>query len=442
MVHRDRNGHPISTGSGAAADEYNQGIERAISNGAFAERHLQAAITADEGFALAHAALARQLQFQGKMSEARASLELAKATAAGTTRREQQHVATMAACIESGTEKALAAVREHVAEWPTDAWVLYQASGVYSLVGFSGHQDRDQEQLDLLAPLAEAYGDDWWYLSALAFAENELDLRDQARRHANRALDLFPRSGHTAHTVAHVHFEAGDVASGASFLEGWRPGFEREAPMYGHLAWHHALFHLILGDFERVDAIYESELRPAVSQEPALGCVADAASLLWRLMLGGRNGDLPWQEVSEFAAEAFPAAGVMFADVHCAFAHAAAGNVDALERLTAQLSARAQAGKLPAGSIVPTLAEAIAAFARGEYEVVVHLLQPRLQEVVRIGGSHAQREVIEDTLIEACFRAGEFERAEGLLRERVERRPGLRDRRWLERAGQRQATPV
>jgi pentatricopeptide repeat protein len=333
-------------------------------------------------------------------------------------------------------------VREHIAEWPTDAWVLYQASGVYSLVGFSGHQDREQEQLELLAPLEGAYGDDWWYLSALAFAENELDLRDQARRHAERSLRLFERSGHTAHTVAHVHFEAGDVSTGAAFLEGWRPGFEREAPMYGHLAWHHALFELILGNFDRVDAIYESELRPAVSQEPALGRVADAASLLWRLMLGGRNGDLPWQELSEFAAERFPAAGVMFADVHCALAHAAANNVEALDRLVAQLRKRAEAGKLPAGSVVPALAEAIAAFAKGDYATVVELLDPGLREVVRIGGSRAQREVIEDTMIEACFRAGRFERAEGLLRERVERRPNPRDSRWLERAGRRQAMPV
>ena len=442
MAYRDRNGHPLSTASREAAEQYNEGIERVISNGAFSERCLQAAVAADEGFALAHVALARQLQFQGRIAEAMASLESAKATVAGTTRREEQHVATLAACMELGTEAALAMVREHIAEWPTDAWVLYQASGVYSLVGFSGHQDREQEQLDLLAPLEAAYGDDWWYLSSLAFAENELDMREPARRHAERSLQLFERSGHTAHTVAHVYFEAGEVDTGASFLDGWRPGFEREAPMYGHLAWHHALFELILGNFDRVDAIYESELRPAVSQEPALGRVADAASLLWRLMLGGRNGDLPWRELSDFASERFPSAGLMFGDVHCAFAHAAAQNVDALERLAAQLHRRAEAGKLAAGSIVPALADAIAAFVKGDYASVVQTLEPRLHEVVRIGGSRAQREVIEDTLIEACFRAGRFERAESLLRERVERRPNPRDLRWLERAGQRQSMPA
>jgi hypothetical protein len=442
MAYRDRNGHPLSTTSSQAAASYNEGIERVIANGAFGDRYLRDAVDADEGFALAHVALARQLQFQGDMPGARAALERAKALTGGINRREQQHVATIAACMESGTEAALAMVREHVAEWPTDAWVLYQASGVYSLVGFSGHQDREQEQLELLAPLEEAYGDDWWYLSALAFAENELYMREPARRHAERSLNLFERSGHTAHTVAHVYFEAGDVESGAGFLAGWRPGFEREATMYGHLAWHHALFELISGNFDRVDAIYEAELRPSLSQAPALSRVADAASLLWRLMLGGRNGDLPWQELSAFANESFPSAGLMFGDVHCAFAHAAAGDVDALERLTAQLKQRAEAGRLAAGSVVPALAEAIAAFARGDYAGAVEVLEPRLAEVVRIGGSHAQREVIEDTLIEACFRSGQFERAERLLRARVERRPSPRDTSWLARVSERQAMPA
>ncbi len=438
----DRNGNPVSTASDTAAARYNDGVDRAISNGAFIVETLESAIEADPGFALPYAALARQLQFVGRMKDAREAIARARTLSAGTSRREQAHVAAIATCMEADSETALATVREHIAEFPTDAWVLYQATGVYSLVGFSGHQDREQEQIALLAPLTEAYGDDWWFLAALAFAENELNMHSEARTHAERSMALYGQSGATAHTVAHIHFECGDVATGSSFLAGFRPGFEPEAAMYGHLAWHHALFELILGNLDRVDAIYESELAPAVSKEPALGRLADAASLLWRLLLGGRNGDLPWADLSAYAAERFAQPGVMFADVHCALAHAAAGNAEALDGLVAGLRARDAAGKLPAGSVVPTIAEAIGHFARGEYEETARLLEPRMHEVVRIGGSHAQREVVEDTLIEAYFRAGEFERAEGLLRERVERRPNPRDDRWLARALAREAVPV
>lgn len=442
MAQVDRNGNPVSTSSATAAARYNEGIDRAISNDARVIETLQSAVEADPGFALPYAALARQFQYQGQPKEAAAALQRAKTLTPGISRREQQHVATIAACMEKDGESALALVKEHVAEFPTDAWVLYQATGVYSLVGFSGHQNREQEQIELLAPLAPAYGDDWWFLAALAFAENELNMRAEARRHAERSLDLYERSGATAHTVAHIHFESGEVDTGAGFLAFWRRDFDRAAAMYSHLAWHHALFELVLGNLDRVDEIYRTELAPDISQSPALGRVADAASLLWRLLLGGRNGNLPSADVSAFAVERFPRPGMMFADVHCALAHAAAGNIDTLEALIAGLRERDAAGKLPAGSIVPAIAEAVGCFARGEFEETVRILGPRLNEVVRIGGSHAQREVIEDTLIEACFRAGEFERAEGLLRERVERRPNPRDERWLQRAAAKERVPA
>jgi len=49
---------------------------------------------------------------------------------------------------------------------------------------------------------------------------------------------------------------------------------------------------------------------------------------------------------------------------------------------------------------------------------------------VRIGGSHAQREIIEDTLLVAFMKAGEPAKARGLLDRRLHRRPSARDTRW------------
>jgi len=60
----------------------------------------------------------------------------------------------------------------------------------------------------------------------------------------------------------------------------------------------------------------------------------------------------------------------------------------------------------------------------------VALLGPVLDEVVRIGGSHAQREIIEDTFVVALIRSGELKRAQALLDARLHRRPSPRDTRW------------
>jgi hypothetical protein len=54
-----------------------------------------------------------------------------------------------------------------------------------------------------------------------------------------------------------------------------------------------------------------------------------------------------------------------------------------------------------------------------------------LAELARVGGSHAQREVFEDTFIAAALRAGRYDEARARLAERLARRPSARDRGWL-----------
>lgn len=429
----DRYGNALGTSSPAAARHYNDGMDRYLSGGAGHEAAMEAAATADEGFALAHVALARFNQFRGRMREATAGARRARELAAGITRREQQHIEVIATAIEGQPMRALALVKEHVQDYPTDAFVTAQASGVYGLIGFGGSTGRNEEQLDLLAPLAPAYGDDWWYLTTLAFAENECFLHDRAREHVERSLQLEWRNGHAAHTMAHVSFETGDVHEGAGFLAEWRQGYDRQAQMHGHLAWHHALFELLQGSLDTVDTLYRQELSPGSSTSTALGLIADAASLLWRRDLAGEALDGDWAELRDFAATAFQRPGMMFADVHCALAYAAAGDDARLGTLIDQLRERAAAGKIAGGEVVPALAEAIAAFSHDDFARCITILEPLQPQVIRVGGSHAQREVFEDTLLEAYCRAGRFEAAEELLKERVERRVTPRDQAWLDR---------
>jgi hypothetical protein len=171
-----------------------------------------------------------------------------------------------------------------------------------------------------------------------------------------------------------------------------------------------------------------------VSRLAPLGILADSASLLWRCDLYGNGASTDWQDIRDLAARAFPRTGITFADVHAGLAYAASGDQESLDRLIAELRGRAAEGKLPAGDGVIDLIEGVAAFARADYEAAVRLLEPVAGQVIRIGGSHAQREVFEDTLLVAYLRTGRRDRAETLLRERLDRRPSARDMRWLAEA--------
>ena len=94
----------------------------------------------------------------------------------------------------------------------------------------------------------------------------------------------------------------------------------------------------------------------------------------------------------------------------------------------------ARAGRLPAGPGVAVLAEGLGAFAAGDYQQAIQLIEPVAGEVIRLGGSHAQRDIFEETLIQAYLRAGLGGRAAPILRRRLDRRPSDRDREWLARA--------
>ena len=69
---------------------------------------------------------------------------------------------------------------------------------------------REPEQLALLEPLADAYGEDWWFLSAHAFALCEVGQWAQGRELIERSLVQFPRNALAAHIRVHTLYESGE----------------------------------------------------------------------------------------------------------------------------------------------------------------------------------------------------------------------------------------
>jgi len=192
------------------------------------------------------------------------------------------------------------------------------------------------------------------------------------------------------------------------------------------------------GDLDGALAIYEQQIKPADRPYPPLNIFTDGASLLWRLSLAGKDGLAPhWRDVEAYGDRYFPQAGAHFADVHHALVAATTGGA-ALDTRLAQLEARAADGKLAPGRSAIDICRGIKAFTKGDNDGAIRFLEPVMSDVVRIGGSHAQRELWEDTLIAAYLRGGHREKAAGLISARLERRPSARDAVWSHSAQQRQ----
>ena len=421
----DRYGLTVTTDSQHARDAYVQAIDLLLSANAGVEDSLQDALTADPRFALAQAAQARWLQLRSRIPAARDAVDRATALAQTASQREQQHVEIFRLLVYGKGVEALRLTRKHCAEYPRDAMALSPATGVFGLLGFSGRQNREAEQVELLQPLIQAYGDDWWFLSVYAFALIEYGRAQEGLEMIERSLEMYPRNAHAAHILAHARYELGDDETATAYLEHWLPDYSSHGQLHCHLWWHLALCHLMLGNVPQMWASYRNHCTPAVSHSSPLNIVTDGASLLWRAELAGeaRNEQL-WWDVRSYAEEQFPQPGI-FADVHYALILAATNDDEALAGYIDRLQQAARDGTLPAGPATVALATAAGAFNTGDWDTTIETLEPVVDQVVRIGGSRAQRDVIENTLLAAYVKAGRQEHARRRLAQRVDRTPSV-----------------
>ncbi|MHB8576369.1 MAG: tetratricopeptide repeat protein [Dehalococcoidia bacterium] len=417
----DRYGLPLTTVSADAANAYRLGQERTLSHAPDPYVPLEQAIAADPEFALAHAALALGRLRELRLPEAKAEAETAVRFAASASRRERQHADAVLDAVSGRGAQAIERMREHLREFPRDAVLLNYATT--SLL-FAGRQD---EMVEVTEPAALAYpADDWFFLGLHSFALEEVRRFGEARTAAELALDRYPLAAFATHGLAHVFYETGANEEGNAFMPGWLASYDVRGGMHLHLSWHYALFLLADAEYERVFELYDRHIRP--SARPGDFQLFDPVSLLWRTdAYSGRSRPELWDELGPLAAERAAQPGMIFADLHHGMALAATGRQAELDRLLDSFRNRGARGNVTAGEVALPLLQGMCAFAAGDYEAAVQLIEPIDDRIYLVGGSKAQREVFHDTLLESLLRSGRFEAAEAKLRERLDRRSSPRD---------------
>jgi tetratricopeptide (TPR) repeat protein len=281
--------------------------------------------------------------------------------------------------------------------------------------------------------LASDYGDDWWFQSAVGFGYHEVGRYAESRRLSELSLGQYPGNANASHNIAHVCYETVDNAGGIAMLSSWLEGYDRLAPFHCHLAWHLALFELQNGRPEAALAIYERDIAGAVN--PRLAMI-DGAALLWRFGLYEfQKEPLPWRHLADLAARV-TRPGFVFGDIHAALAYASIGDTAAMSALIAGLEALDAKGHPIARSLVLPLVRGTVAFVAGDYAGALGHLEPVDGQFHRVGGSHAQWELYEETMVACQLRLGRLDDAARLLRRRLAFRPSPRDLAWMSRVGQ------
>ncbi|HET7879268.1 MAG TPA: tetratricopeptide repeat protein [Acetobacteraceae bacterium] len=418
----DRYDLPLSTSSAAARDAYVRGCHLALTFYPGATAAYAAAIAADPGFALAYVGKAQVLMREGNVAPAREALTAAKDKATGLPAREASHITYFDLMFAGRSEPAIAALHAHLTAWPRDALVLATAANPNGLIGASGRIGQKHQIATLMDSLAQHYGDDPWFLAHHAMALSEDGQLAAARPKIERSVAAMPDNAHGAHGFAHVCYESGEPDTARAYLSTWLKTYPRDGFFHGHLSWHLSLCQLQAGDWSEALELYHDAMTLDRHSGGPQQRMSDAAAFLWRSELAGhpRNADA-WQTMYDYANRALPRPGSGLVDLHVILAQVVARDEAALDARARLMEELASDGRYPSGAYLPALSSGFLAFERGDFNAAIDALAPLVAQNERIGGSRAQHDLIEFTLLKACLNAGRLEQARQLL---GARRPG------------------
>jgi hypothetical protein len=416
-------GLPLSTDADATA-LWRAFVERQVARRSGAEQALREVIDADPGLAVAHAAALLLTAFDA------AGFDPAEEWAAARAARADQPWE------RSFTEATLTMHSQGI--WPArPSWVRHHRQHPADLLGLSvaaflaftsTEPEGPEEALGYVRATAAAVGEHPVLVGYEAMHAQDQGRLEEAHALAVRALELDPTGFSGGHPLAHVYFEGGDHLDGIAWLDEWLPTTDREAPFGGHLVWHSALHHLAVGDRDGALERYRH-----CASRPGAGGLVDGTSMLWRCQMHGlvaERADPSDTPVAPMVGPLLDGVPSTFVGVHVALGLATAGDAEALRRLATKAGAFTAPG---AAELLPGLARGLAAYVEGDHATASERLLAEEAGFGRYGGSHAQREVFEDTLLQALTRAGRYDEATSRLRRRLDRRESRLDAGLLAR---------
>jgi tetratricopeptide (TPR) repeat protein len=237
-----------------------------------------------------------------------------------------------------------------------------------------------------------------------------------ARKKIEKSLAANPNNAHGAHGFAHVCYESGDLEAARIFLSTWLAAYPREGFFYGHLSWHLSLCEIQAGNWARASRVYQDAIGLDRHSGGPQQKISDGAAFLWRSELAGHPRDAAaWRALYGYANNALPRPGSGLADLHVILAEAVMGDDATLDARARQMEELARGGRYPSGSYLPALARGFAAFEHGDFSAAIEALAPLAGENERIGGSRAQHDLIEFTLLRAYLSAGRLAEARSLI---------------------------
>jgi tetratricopeptide (TPR) repeat protein len=419
-TYADRWGAPVRAADGEAVELLGQAVEDLVSLSGDPVGGADAAIAADGELALARIYRAYLSLYATTAEGAAEASTLIKPLEAGPLApREAHHLAAARAWADGDWQAAARTLERALVATPRDLLALKVAQDLYFFLG------NRLELRDVAARVLPAWPESdpaWGFVQGIwAFGLEENGDYRGAEAAARNSIARNPRDVWGVHALAHVFEMEGRHEPGVAFLSSSSPDWEGSY-FAVHNWWHLGLYLLELGRVSDTLALYRERVRATGSTEWL--DIVDAAALLWRLSLYGADVAGPAAALAADISDLVDVPVYIFNDWHAVMAFGLAGDHARNARVLAANGRPAgPTNKRAAERAGLRLLEGFTAFAAGRPEAAVDLLIDVRPEAHAVGGSHAQRDVIDLTLIAAAARSGQAGLARALVTERIARKP-------------------
>ena len=397
----DERGCAISGATPSALQAYERALAAVLGWRGGADEQVALALREAPTFVMAHVLQAYALLCSRDPLRVRSAHPvLARASGLVANERERGHLAAIAAMLGDDYERAKTLLGELLRLHPRDALALQVAHSFDYVTG-------DVARLnDRVAAVLPAWASDLpgyhAVLSMHAFSLEECGEYERAERTAHAALAMNPFDARAHHVMAHVFEMTERADAGVRWMNGHIAGWGVDTVAATHCWWHLTLFHLAQSQPDRALALYDRRVRAGHSG--AIADLIDAASLLWRIHLSGGDTGTRWAELAAAWTPHIDDRFCSFNDLHAMLAFVGARDWDSAQRLKLAL-VKSQSLPTRHGGTTRQIGlpacRALIAFGHGNDTLAITLFASLPELAHRIGGSHAQRDVLHLTLLDA-----------------------------------------
>lgn len=421
MTMLDARDLPITNASEVERDTFENALRQFQTYTGDPVATIEGALSGRPDFVLGHVMRAHLMLTateKGLAAEVNKSLDAAEHASKDATERERMHLTAARRWAGGDIEGASSQLFDITVQHPRDALALQVGHLSDFYLGNAGML-RDRVASALPAWDADVPG----YHAVIgmqAFGLEECGAYRAAEEAGRRAVELNPKDSWAIHAVAHVLEMEGRHQDGIDWMGTRVQDWSEDNFFAVHNWWHWALYHLDLGQTEKVLQFYDEHIRAGRSE--VVLDMMDASALLWRLDLLGVDVGSRWQELADCWAPLADDGFYSFNDAHAMMAFVGAGRSDLAQANMSRLDAAASGSgtnAMMARDVGVPVAKAINAFGAARYEDAAETLLSVRYIANRFGGSNAQRDILAWTLVEAALRAGRFDLADSLCNQRL-----------------------